>query len=86
MPTPFFVSSDMTFAVQAADLCIDCTNWGFRLPSRGMNAETRTEIALEFGTEFSELQFRRQGYRDGQTFGTYGIVNVPDPHKARTGR
>lgn len=86
VPTPFFVSSYMTYAVQAADLCIYCTNWGFRLPSRGMNAETRIEIAAEFGTELSELQFRGQGYRDGQTFDTYGIVYVPDPYKARTGR
>ena len=41
MPTPFFVSSDMSYAVQAADLCIYCIyciNWGFRLPARGMDA------------------------------------------------
>ena len=33
VPSPFFVSSDMTYAVQAADLCMYCVNWGFRLPS-----------------------------------------------------
>ena len=48
VPTPFFVSSDMTYAVQAADLCIYCINWRFRLPSRGMNAEHRDDIACMF--------------------------------------
>jgi hypothetical protein len=37
VPTPFFVSSDMTYPVQAADLAIYCVNWGFRLPNRGMD-------------------------------------------------
>ena len=77
VPTPFFVSSDMTYAVQAADLCIYCTNWGFRLPSRGLNAETRDEIATMFGADLAELQFRGQGYRDGHVFDTYGIGNCP---------
>jgi len=32
VPSPFFVSSDMTYPVQAADVCIYCVNYGFRLP------------------------------------------------------
>lgn len=44
-PVPLFVSSEMTYPVQAADLAIYCVNWGFRLPSRGMNAPIRSEIA-----------------------------------------
>ena len=83
VPTPLFVSSDMTYAVQAADLCIYCVNWGFRLPGRGMNAERREEIARMFGTELADLQFRGQGYRDGRVFETYGIVYVPDPYVPR---
>ena len=86
VPTPFFVSSDMTYAVQAADVCIYCTNWGFRIPSRGMNAETRNEIATTFGPDLAELQFRGQGCRDGRIFDTYGIVYVPAPYMARTGQ
>lgn len=35
VPSPLFVSSDMSYAVQAADLCLYCVNWGFRLPSWG---------------------------------------------------
>ncbi len=45
VPAPFFVSSDLTYPVQAADLAIYCVNWGFRLPTRGMDAPSRPEIA-----------------------------------------
>ena len=85
VPTPFFVSSDMAYAVQAADLCIYCINWGFRLVSRGMNAERREEITSMFGTDLGDLQYRGQGYRDGRVFDTYGIVYVPDPYVPRPG-
>ena len=83
VPTPFFVSSDMTSAIQAADLCIYCINWGFRLPDRGMNAERRNEIARMFGRDLFDLQFRGQGQRNGHVFDTYGIVYVLDPYEAR---
>ena len=82
VPTPFFVSSDMTTAVQVADLCIYCINWGFRLPGRRMNAGRREEIASMFGRDLAHLQFRGQGYRDGRE--SYGIVYVPDPYERRT--
>ena len=83
VPTPFFVSSDMTYTIQAADLCIYCINWGFRLPWRGMDAEIRDEIASMFGSAIAALQFRGQGYRDGRVFDAYGIAYVPDPYEAR---
>ncbi len=83
VPAPFFVSSDMTYPVQAADVCIYCINWGFRLPSQGMNAATRSEIEDEFGPFLGSLQFRGEGYRNGEVFSTYGIVYVPDPYTAR---
>ena len=85
VPTPFFVSSDMAYAVQAADLCIYCVNWGFRLPIRGMNAKRRDQIATMFGAALADLQYRGQGYRDGREFDTYGIVYVPDPYEPREG-
>lgn len=83
VPTPFFVSSDLTYPVQAADLCIHCVNWGFRLPSRGMDAPTRIEIADEFGPWLKQLQFRGDTSRDGNTYPEFGIVYVPDPYTAR---
>ena len=80
VPTPFFVASDMIYPMQAADICIYCVNWGFRLPTRGMDAPTRPEIANEFGPWLNRLQFRGQGYRDGDVFETYGIQYVPNPY------
>lgn len=86
VPAPFFVSSDMTYPVQAADLAIYCVNWGFRLPTRGMDAPVRPEIADDYGRWLAQLQFRGEGYHDGAVYDSYGIVFVPDPYEARSSR
>jgi hypothetical protein len=83
VPSPFFVASDMTYPVQAADIVIYCVNCGFRLPSVGMDTSKREEIAIEFGPWLNQLQFHGQGYRDGMVFESFGIVYVPDPYGAR---
>jgi hypothetical protein len=83
VPSPLFVASDMTFPVQAADLCIYCINWGFRLPGLGMSEPVRQEIADEFGPWLNRLQFSGEGHRDGEVYRSYGIVYVPDPYTAR---
>jgi len=80
VPTPFFVASDLSYAVQAADLCIYCVNWGFRLAAIGMTAASRKEIESLFGPWLSRLQFRGQGYREGEVFGTFGIAFIPNPY------
>jgi hypothetical protein len=86
VPAPFFVSSDMAYPVQAADLAIYCVNWGFRLPARGMDAPDRPEIAIDYGRWLAELQFRGERYQDGAVYESYGIIFVPDPYEARQGR
>lgn len=83
VPVPMFVASDMSYAVQAADLCIYSLNWGFRLPALGMNAITREEIATEFGPWLNQLQYRGQRHREGNVYNSYGIVYVPDPYDGR---
>ncbi|MEP0841318.1 MAG: DUF3800 domain-containing protein [Phycisphaerae bacterium] len=83
VPVPFFVSSELTYPVQAADLVIYCLNWGFRLPTRGMTEPTRPEIADEFGPWLNRLQFKGESYKDGNVYSEYGIVFVPDPYTAR---
>ena len=80
VPSPFFVASDMIYPMQAADLCIYCVNWGFRLPSQGMNATIRPEIADEFGPWLNRLQFRGEGHRDDQVFNSFGVCYVPNPY------
>jgi len=79
VPTPFFVSSDMAYPVQAADLCIYCVNWAFRLPSQGMTEPVREEIHAEFCEWLRRLQFHGEGYKDGKVFESWGICFVANP-------
>ena len=83
VPTPFFVSSDMTSLIQAADVCIYSLNWGFRLPSSGMNSPVRQEIATEFSPWIRRLRFEMQAEDDTGSHRIYGITFVPDPYAGR---
>ncbi|MHC5540820.1 DUF3800 domain-containing protein [Singulisphaera rosea] len=85
VPSPFFVASDMASPVQAADLCIYCINWGFRVPTLGMDAVVRPEIEAEFRPWLDRLQFRGEGYREGRVFKSFGIAFVPDPYNTGGG-
>jgi hypothetical protein len=80
VPAPFFVSSDMIYPMQAADLCIYCVNWGFRVWPQGMNAPIRAEIFEKFAHWLGRLQYRGEGYRNGNVFRTFGICYVPNPY------
>jgi len=79
VPVPFFVQSDLTRAVQAADLCIYATNWGFRLPKRGMDALVRKEIANEFGPWILNSQAEGFSADESGSFQWFSIVFVPAP-------
>ncbi|MEO8713397.1 MAG: DUF3800 domain-containing protein [Acetobacteraceae bacterium] len=82
VPAPLFVSSDMSYAVQAADICLYCLNWGFRPSAWGDDLETRPEIATEFGPKLARLQWEGYGSRDGRSYRSWGIVYVSDPYGA----
>jgi hypothetical protein len=84
VPSPLFVASDMSYAVQAADLCLYCINWGFRLPLWLDEYDTRQEIAAEFGPKIAKLQWAGEGYKEGKVYKSHGIVLVPDPYDSRT--
>ncbi|MFO0935562.1 MAG: DUF3800 domain-containing protein [Gemmataceae bacterium] len=79
VPTPLFVSSEMSDAVQLADICIYCLNWSFRLPHLGMDEPVRDEIKSEFGSWIHELQYVGDGEKGGQIFKMWGINYVPNP-------
>jgi hypothetical protein len=83
VPAPLFVSSEMTYAVQAADICLYAINWGFRPPSWSTAIEKRDDLAAEFGPKLKRLQWEGDGYRDGRTFRSWGIAFVPDPYTSR---
>lgn len=81
VPTPLFVASDMSYPVQAADCVIYCINWGFRLPSYGMNAPVRQEIADECGAWLAKLQAQTKVVKSVGEFIEYGIKYVENPYK-----
>ena len=83
VPSPLFVSSDMSVGVQAADLCLYCINLGFRLASWTGIDPGRKEIERDFRPQIDQIQWHGDGYRDGRVFHTFGIVLVPDPYEAR---
>lgn len=82
IPVPLFVSSDMSYPVQAADVCIYCINWGFRLKYYH-STDYREEIAEEFGPSIARLQYKGSISVDDQQKDIYGIVYVPDPYTSR---
>jgi len=81
VPAPFFVSSDMALPIQAADICIYCINWGFRIPS--MQATSRPEISAEFGPWLHKLQYHGKGRHDNEVYDLYGIFYVPNPYQSK---
>jgi len=83
VPVPFLVASDMAIPVQAADLCIYSVNCCYRLPTQGMRATERPDVRDIASEWINRLQYHGEGYRDGNTFRTHGIVFVPDPYESR---
>ncbi|RPH63534.1 MAG: DUF3800 domain-containing protein, partial [Chloroflexi bacterium] len=72
VPEPFFVHSDITTAVQVADLVAYSLNWGLRMSNK-MDKPTRSEIE-EFGQLALKLEYT--GIRDGKP--VYGIKYIDD--------
>lgn len=83
IPAPLFVSSEMSYAIQAADICMYCINWGFRLPSWKNVEPPRLDVTAEFSQWIGRLQWTGQGYREDKTYMSSGIVLVNDPYTAR---
>ena len=87
VPTPFFVASDLTYAVQAADLCIYCVNWGFRLPASGMTRTSRPEIENLFRSVVGTITIPRPGISRWQPCSKpLEFVFVPNPYAPERAR
>lgn len=74
VPSPLFVSSDMAYPIQAADICIYCINHVYRFGS--MKADVREELSGFIpGLRCLTKQFP-------QKWGPpmYSVVYVPDPN------
>lgn len=85
VPYPLFVPSDLSYPVQAADVCIYCVNWGFRRAS-GMSAAARQEIQNLSEKQLYDLQYKGNYESEGGRANIYGIVYVPDPYESRRSR
>lgn len=84
LSAPLFASRDMRYPLGASDVVAYCINHGFRLPRIGMNADTRPEIAREFGPWISNLQYYGEHHRGGDIYKTKGIVFVNVPYGERS--
>jgi hypothetical protein len=82
VPSPLFVSSDMSYAIQAADICLYCINWSYRLQSWGEH-NIRKDIEEEFSPKVSKLRWRGKGTRGNEIFDSDGIFLVRDPYEGR---
>lgn len=82
VPSPFFVSSNMTLPVQMADLLIYAVNWGYRRPGE-MDAPVRPEIAERYGRRINGLKWKGDGYDGERTYKSFGIFCVPDLYEPR---
>ncbi|MDD5673133.1 MAG: DUF3800 domain-containing protein [Chitinivibrionales bacterium] len=83
VPSPVFVESDMAYPVQAADICIYCINWGFRLSNAGMLADCRPEIRDRFMPWLQKMQFHGERRDGDRVWPLHGILCVPDPYESR---
>jgi len=83
IPEPFFVHSDLTLAVQLADIIAYSLNWGWRLPR--MDRPTRPEME-NYGQLAFNLRYVGQRFDDAmQLRPAYGITYIEDlrPREAR---
>lgn len=78
VPVPIFVSSDLTRAIQAADICIYALNWGYR-GVKMMDSDARPEIQDEFESWIRTLQASGKTMSGESEHRWYSIVYVPEP-------
>ena len=84
IPTPFFVGSDMSYPVQAADVVIHCIAQSYRVPKIGIDAEPRAEVASLVGDRIKPLvsSFMRES-DDSSFYRSDSIFLVADPWRER---
>lgn len=77
VPEPFFVHSDLTTAVQLADIVAYCFNWGTRLNK--MTEASRKEIEPLAQIAF-DMRYvgRRFDENDGKEWPKYGVFYLDD--------
>ena len=87
VPEPFFVHSDLTTAVQLADIVGYCVNWGKRL--KKMTEPTRPEME-EFGNMAATLQYSGKRvdemHNEWPIFGIFYLEDLRAKHQQQAPR
>lgn len=87
VPEPFFVHSDLTTAVQLADIVGYCVNWGKRL--KRMSEPTRPEME-EFGRMAADLQYAGKSvdemHNEWPIFGMFYLEDLRAKHQQKQSR
>lgn len=84
-PVPVFISSDMAYPMQAADVVIYAVNWGYRRPS-WPESSIRKEVASQFRAWIQALAFDTMvphRHDPHKMVKIHSIVRVGDPYEAR---
>ena len=81
LPVPLGLPGELAPLFEAADVVAYCLNHTFRLPTRGMDAPLREEIARDFNHVVGALQYRGRIEQYGRIFESYGIVYVGNPYE-----
>jgi hypothetical protein len=85
-PIPFFIASDMSIGVQAADVILYCINWGFRKDYRLNGFEVRKEIQERYEMLIANLQWIGSTHGATDQKASRSIVHIPDPYTFRGDR
>lgn len=87
VPAPMFVASEMSHAIQAADVVIYCINWGYRSDEEGIDAETREDIEKLCSVAIQNLQYRSaKTLEDGSQLSLPSIFCVSELYKKKKAR
>jgi len=86
VPEPFFVHSDLTTAVQLADLVAYCASWAIRLNpmTKPAREELRPLANLAFGLRFVGTRFDEGDNREWPVYGMFYLDDLR-PRSERTG-
>ncbi len=75
VPVPLFVTQDLSYALQAADLCLYAMNWGCRF-HKDMTEPAREEVRDRYEEKLMRLRFKTR-LESGEL--SFSFVHVPNP-------
>jgi hypothetical protein len=77
IPEPFFVHSDLTTAIQTADIVCYVLNWAYRF-RQNMTGRTRPELVPYLEKTKPLIYKRRPDEESGEKFTIFGVTYVDD--------